>query len=217
MDGFIKILNFKDLLLQGFGVTLLLSLVIILGGTALGLIVASCYTMNNKILNKILAVYTYIFRGTPLLLQLFVGYFGLGYLGLEMSIWSACGIIMSMYAGAYISEVFRAGLESIPKGQYEAAKSLNLSKLDTLVLVILPQVFRKIMPSLIGVYLGLIKDTTIASLVGFNEFMKRAKIVINNTNLPLQVYFVVAIVFFLICFPISKIVSGMEEKGRVRQ
>lgn len=214
MENWSKVFKFMPLMLQGLGVTLILSVIIIIGGTLLGLLVAVAYTTKNKIPSRIVGIYVYIFRGTPLLLQLFVGYYGIAYLGVDINIWVAVSVVMILYAGAYISEIFRSGIESIPKGQYEAAACLNLSKWVTFTRVIIPQVMRKVSPSLIGAYIGFVKDTSIASLIGFSEFLKKSKIAINSTKLPLQVYFVVGVIFFLICFPMSRVTAIMEKKRK---
>ncbi len=216
MNSWLAIWGFRSMLLEGFLITVLLSVIAIIGGTILGMIVAVGYTGKNKILRAILTIYVEIFRGSPLLLQLFIGYFGMAYLGFELSIWEACIYIMILYTGAYVSEIIRSGIESIPKGQYEAAKCIGLSKIDTLRVIILPQTFKKVKFTLIGFFIGLTKDTTIASLVGFNELLKQSKLVINATGYPLQVYFVVGALFFIMCLPLSKFAEKNSVKGASR-
>jgi len=204
---------YKQLLINGLITTLSLSAQAILGGTILGLIVGMLLTTKNKVMRIFLIAYVEVFRGCPLLMQLFMGYFGLSYLGFGISIQAATVGVFTLYGGAYIAEIMRSGIESISRGQWEAAECVGLSRIRTLTDVILPQAFKVSLPPLVGFYLGLIKDTSIASIIGYSELLRESKAIMNITGKPFETYVVVAVIYFMISFPFSKFVSWVERRA----
>ena len=122
MDGFLRVFSYWRLLLDGFLITLKLSLTVIITSTLLGVICGMLFTLKNRGIRGVLRIYVELFRGCPLLMQLFMGYYGLAYLGIQIDIFSAVVLVYTLYGGAYIAEIIRSGIESIPKGQWEAAK-----------------------------------------------------------------------------------------------
>ena len=204
--------DYRAVILQGFFVTLRLSALAVVCGTLFGLFVGFCMTSKWKPVKVICRVYVEIFRGSPLLMQLFLVFFGLPYMGIQISLFQATLLVFTLYGGAYIAEIIRSGIESIPKGQWEAASSMSLTYFDIMRFIILPQSFKVSLPPLVGFYIGLIKDTSIASIIGYVELVKNARAAIGNTNRAFEIYIVVAMLYFIVCFPLSKLVDHMEKR-----
>ena len=197
MDGFLRVFSYWRLLLDGFLITLKLSLTVIITSTLLGVICGMLFTLKNRGIRGVLRIYVELFRGCPLLMQLFMGYYGLAYLGIQIDIFSAVVLVYTLYGGAYIAEIIRSGIESIPKGQWEAAKCIGLNPVDVLR----------------DVVLGLIKDTSIASIIGYSELLREGKTIMNVTGYPFETYILVAVIYFIICYPLSKYVGWTERKA----
>ncbi|TCL03004.1 MULTISPECIES: amino acid ABC transporter permease [Sodalis] len=198
------------LLLKGLGVTLLLSAASIIGGTLLGLLAAVLRSSRNTPAIVVARLYTELFRGSPVLITLMFIYFGVAYFGYDINIFAAGVIGLSVYQGAYIGEVFRAGIEAVPKGQWEVAQILGMNKRHTFLSVILPQTRRIVLPPLIGQYLSLIKDTSIISMIGMSELLRQGQSIVDRVGQPVAVYGLVAALYFIICFPISRWVQHQE-------
>jgi polar amino acid transport system permease protein len=156
-----------------------------------------------------------IFRGTPLLIQLFMAFYGIPYLGrrlylnMAIDIDTATVAVFTLYGGAFVAEIVRSGIQAIPKGQTEAAYSVGLSHLQTIICVVLPQAFKISLPPLIGFYLATIKDT---SIIGYNELVKEAQSLTNVISAPFEIYIIVAAVYFVICYPLSFMVKKIEAR-----
>lgn len=209
--------TYRKLLLMGLKVTIQLSLIMLVGGLILGSLAAAGLSLKSKkkpikILQVVIRVYVEIFRGCPLLIQLFFGYFGISYLGINIGSFTACGVVLVLYAGGYICEIVRSGLEAIPKGQWEAGYCIGLNYLEIMRYSIFPQAFRIFVPSLVGFFVMAIKDTSVVSLIGCADFMQEASIVINKTGMALEIYAAVAVVYFIINYPLSLWVKNMEKR-----
>ena len=198
------------LLLKGLGVTLLLSVAAIIGGTLLGLLAAVLRGGRNIAGRYVARLYTELFRGSPVLITLMFIYFGVAYFGYDINIFAAGVIGLSVYQGAYIGEVFRAGIEAVPKGQWEVAQILGLSRRHTFFSVILPQTGRIVLPPLTGQYLSLIKDTSIISMIGLSELLHQGQSIVDRLGQPVAVYGMVAALYFIICFPLSRWVQRRD-------
>lgn len=198
---------------QGFVVTLLLSAASIVGSTVVGLIAATLRVSRVPVISQIARVYVEIFRGTPLLITLFIVYFGAAYAGFDMDLFAAAVVGISIYHGAYIAELFRGGIEAVPGGQWEASRILGLSTGSTFAHVIMPQTRRLVMPPLIGQYIGLIKDTSLAFIIGLAELVREGQSIIDRIGQPLVVYAIIAALYFVICYPLSLWVRGMEQRN----
>lgn len=209
---FTPVWNARWLLLDSLLTTLLLSAIAVVVGTLVGATVAVLRTLNNVILNVVLRVYVEVFRGTPLLMQLFFVYFGLPMLGVNVDKFWAAFSAISLYTGAYVAEVFRAGVEAVPRGQVEAATALGLSFSQRLTYVISPQALRVALPPLVGVYVSVIKDTSLATVIGYNELMRRAMELVLQYGRPLEIFLTVGVLYFIICFPISKFSEWLERR-----
>lgn len=206
-------LQYREVIIQGFLVTLQLSFLAVVCGTVFGVIVGLILTSKIFVLRSISKVYVEIFRGSPLLMQLFMVFFGLPYIGIQISLFQATLLVFTLYGGAYIAEIVRSGIESIPKGQWEAAQSIGLDYFKIMRHVILPQTLKVSLPPLVGFYLGLIKDTSIASIIGYAEMVKEGQSIINITAKPFEIYIVISLLYFITCFPLSKIVDWMERRN----
>ncbi len=163
----------------------------------------------------IFRAYIWLFRGTPLLMQLFFIFFGLPFLGIEVDAFLAVVIGLTLYSGAYITEIIRAGIESVAKGQNDAALSLGMSFPQMMRRVILPQAGLVTLPPLVGFWIGMVKDTSLATIIGYNELLHNAQEIIDRTGRSTEVYLTVAVLYFAVCFPLSRIVSHLEKRAMV--
>lgn len=205
----------QALLWQGLETTALLSVAAIVGSTLLGLVSAALRTARIPVLAQLSRLYVEVFRGSPLLILLLFVYFGASYLGFsQMSTFTAAAIAISLYEGAYVAEIFRAGIEAVPRGQQEAARVLGLSGRQTFVHVVLPQTRTVALPPLVGQYLSLIKDTSLANVIGLAEMLRQGQAIVDRVGQPLTVYLTVAAVYFIICYPLSLLVRYLERTRR---
>ncbi|WP_421577760.1 amino acid ABC transporter permease [Shinella sp. M31] len=196
--------------------TVLLSTAAFAGGAIVGIAVLFARISPAKWARRFGSGYIALFQGTPLLMQLFLMFFGLPMLGLRIEPWTAAVCGLTFYASAYLAEIWRAGVEALPRGQSEAASSLGLHRLQELRLVILPQAFRITRAPVVGFLVQLIKSTALASILGFEELLKTANAINNATFEPFKVYGLVAIIFFLLCYPLTQYARMLEGKAVFR-
>ena len=199
-------------LLTGLKWTVLLSLVGFVGGGVFGLAIALMRVSERPLMERITAGYIALFQGTPLLMQLFVVYYGLALVGLKLDAWIAVAIGFTLHASAYLGEIWRGSIEAVPKGQTEAAKALSLHYTSRMKDVILPQAIRISLPATIGFLVQLIKGTSLAAIVGFTELTRAGNIVSNQIFQPLLVFGIVGILYFLLCWPLSLYGSHLERR-----
>ncbi|BCB19901.1 amino acid ABC transporter permease [Bosea sp. ANAM02] len=199
-------------LLTGLKWTVLLSLVGFVGGGVFGLAIALMRVSGRPLMERITSGYIALFQGTPLLMQLFVVYYGLALVGLKLDAWVAVAIGFTLHASAYLGEIWRGSIEAVPKGQTEAAKALSLSYVSRMRDVILPQAIRISLPATIGFLVQLIKGTSLAAIVGFTELTRAGNIVSNQIFQPLLVFGIVGILYFLLCWPLSLYGSHLERR-----
>jgi polar amino acid transport system permease protein len=192
--------------------TLLLSIVAFIGGGIGGLIVALARTSEFKWLRWLALSYIKIFQGTPLLMQLFLAFFVPGIFGIDVDPWGAAAVGLSLHASAFLGEIWRGSIEVVPRGQSEAARSLGLTYVPRMFLIIIPQAIRIAIPPTIGFLVQLIKGTSLASIIGFVEITRAAQIINNATFRPFTIFALVALVYFLICWPLSAYSKVMERK-----
>ncbi|MDR5758841.1 amino acid ABC transporter permease [Caballeronia sp. LZ035] len=204
--------NSLSILLQGLVTTLLLSLAAIVGSTLIGLLAAVLRTFGPLGTDRIAKLYTELFRGTPVLITLMFIYFGVSYFGYAIDVFAAGVIGLSVYQGAYIAEVFRSGIESVPKGQWEVSQILGLSRMQAFTSVVLPQTGRIVLPPLVGQYLSLIKDTSIVSMIGMSELMHGGQAIVDRIGKPVEIYGLVALIYFVVCFPLSQWVRHHDRR-----
>ncbi|MEM0674793.1 amino acid ABC transporter permease [Dickeya oryzae] len=209
------IISALPLLLTGLGTTLVLSVAAIIGSTLLGLLAAMLRTSRLPIARQIALLYIELFRGTPILITLMFIYFGVAYFGYDINLFAAGILGLSIYQGAYIAEVFRAGIEAVPKGQWEVSWILGLSKRQTFLSVILPQTRGIVLPPLTGQYLSLIKDTSIVSMIGMSELMHQGQAIVDRIGQPVIIYGLVALLYFAVCFPLSRWVQHHQARSQL--
>lgn len=199
-------------LMQGLKWTLALTLIGFIGGGVFGLLVALARTAETPLTQRVTAGYIALFQGTPLLMQLFVVYYGVALMGFNVDAWIAVAIAFTLHASAFLGEIWRGGIQAVPKGQTEASKALGLHYISTMKDVILPQALRISLPATIGFLVQLIKGTSLAAIVGFVELSRAGQIVSNQTFRPLTVFAIVGVIYFLICWPLSLWGAGVERK-----
>ncbi len=196
--------------------TVLLSLVAFVGGGIVGLGLLILRMSGVRGGARFVAGYVQLFQGTPLLMQLFLAYFGLALFGLELSSWVSAGFALTLYTSAFLVEIWRGCVASIPMGQWEAAQSLALNFGEQLRYIILPQAVRIAIPPTVGFLVQVVKGTALASLIGFVELTKAGTMITNATFRPFLVYGCVAVIYFLLCYPISFYAKSLEGKIHAR-
>ena len=190
-------------LLQAAGWTLVLSLIAFVGGGLVGFIVALCRISPVRWLRWLSTAYVQLVQGTPLLILMFLSYFGLSIAGLTLPALVAAGLSMTVFVSAYIGEIWRGCIQAVPRTQWEAAECLALSKAQRMGLVVLPQALRIATPPTVGFMVQIVKNTSLASVVGFVELARAGQVVNNSIFQPFLVYMLVAGLYFLLCFPLS--------------
>ncbi|SHE95688.1 amino acid ABC transporter permease [Clostridium fallax] len=208
--GFLnKYLNF---FIEGAKYTLIIAILTVLLGTILGLILSLMKISKNKVLNGIASVYIEFVRGTPVLVQLYIVYYGMPSLGIEIPDLLAGVITLSLNSGAYIAEIIRAGINAVDKGQTEAARSLGMSSFLTMRYIIIPQAFKNILPALGNEFITIIKESSIVSIIGIGELMYKSDTVKGLTGQPFEPLIVAAIMYFIMTFTLSKVLGLMERR-----
>jgi polar amino acid transport system permease protein len=199
-------------LLIGLKWTLVLSAVGFVCGCISGLGIALARASGIPLLERLTAGYIAVFQGTPLLMQLFVVYYGLALVGLMLDAWVAVAIGLTLHASAYLGEIWRGSIEAVPRGQTEAAKALSLRYVSRMKDVILPQALRISLPATVGFLVQLIKGTSLASIVGFTELTRAGNIISNQIFQPLTVFGIVGALYFLMCCPLTILGARLERK-----
>jgi polar amino acid transport system permease protein len=209
-----RVLGESDLLFILLAVrwTLLLSLVAFIGGGLGGLAVALARTASVRWLRWLTIGYIKLFQGTPLLMQLFLAFFVPGIFGFDVSPWGAAALGLSLNASAFLGEIWRGSIQSVPHGQTEAARSLGLRYVPRMALVIAPQAARIAIPPTIGFLVQLIKGTSLTSIIGFVELTRAAQVINNATFRPFTIFAMVAAIYFLICWPLSRVSKSLEQR-----
>ncbi len=203
----------KVFLITGVGNTLLLSVITVFFGAILGMILCLIRMSKLKILKTIAIAVVEVVRGTPMLLQLYVGYFIIPkILPFKVSEFMAVAIALCINSACYVSEVFRSGIQSVDKGQTEAARSLGLNSKQTMMKIVLPQAIKTILPSLGNEFIMIIKDTSLASTFYIGEIMTSFLIVKGNSFLQMECLMIVGAIYFVLTFVLSKILGAFERR-----
>jgi polar amino acid transport system permease protein len=202
---------FRNLLLAGRW-TVALSLVAFIGGGLVGLALLVLRLTEIPFLGKLVGGYVQIFQGTPLLMQLFLTYFGIALFGINTSAWAAAAVALTLYTSAFLTEIWRGCVDAIPKGQWEASESLALNFKEQLRYVVLPQAVKIAVPPTVGFLVQVIKGTALASVIGFVELTKAGTMITNATFKPFLVYSCLALMYFALCFPVSLMARRLERK-----
>ena len=212
-----RVFSLNDLLfiLAATRWTILLSLLAFALGGLLGGVIAVLRISRFAPVRLAAAGYVQLFQGTPLLMQLFLIYYGLSLFGLRLDAWTAVTIAYTVYAAAFLGDIWRGCIQAIPKEQWEASRALALGYLAQLFLVILPQAVRIAIPPTVGFMVQLVKATAVASIIGFVELTRAGQLMTNATFQPMIVYPIVAGLYFALCWPLSVWSRRLERQMRV--
>ncbi len=192
--------------------TILLSLMAFVGGGIVGLLVALGRTSSNRLALTVSTGFIQIFRGTPLLLQLFLVFFGAPVIGLEINPWLAAALALTLNSGSFLGEIWRGCIQAIPRGQWEAADALGLSYRNKMRDVVLPQALKIAVPPTVGYLVQIVKGTSLAAIIGFTELTRAGQIINNATFQPMLVFSVVAVIYFFLCWPLSLLAGYLERR-----
>ena len=210
------VFNSFPLLLVGAGVTIQITVLSTAIGFVIGLIVGVARISHVRLLRMLAEVYVEFFRGTPLLVQIFLFYFALPVLTGQridpfIAAISACGI----NSGAYVAEIFRAGIQSVDEGQMEAGRSLGMTWLQTMRYIIVPQAFKRVIPPLGNEFIAMLKDSSLVSVIGFEELTRRGQLIIAKTYGSFEIWLSVAVIYLVMTLTISRFVAYLERRYRV--
>lgn len=200
-------------IIQGVFVTLQYSVTAVCLGMIIGTLLAICKVLDIKPLRFFAHTYTSIFRGTPVLIQLMIIYFGLpGLLGIKLSVFTAGVLAFSFNSGAYISEIIRSGINSVDKGQVEAAKALGVPPILRMKDIIMPQAFRSILPALVNELIDMVKESAIISMIGGMDLMRRAQLVTAETYTFFTPMLTAAATYYILVLIISSFAMALEKR-----
>ncbi|QCO16517.1 amino acid ABC transporter permease [Azospirillum brasilense] len=192
--------------------TLALSAIAFVGGATVGLVIALARTSDIKAVRLAATGYIQLFQGTPLLMQLFLVFFGATVMGLDLNPWAAAALGLTLNASAFLGEIWRGCIQAVPRGQWEAASALGLRYPGLMRYVILPQAVKVAVPPTVGFLVQLIKSTSLAAIIGFTELTRAGQIVNNATFQPFLVFGIVAVLYFLMCWPLSLLSARLERR-----
>ena len=206
-------LNHLVYLIEAARWTLLLSVIAFVGGAIFGLPLALMRVSASRLLRGLASGYIQLIQGTPLLIVLFLSYFGLGIMGYKLVPLVAAGLSLTFYAAAFLGEIWRGCIEAVPRTQQEAADCLGLNRFQQYAWVILPQAVRIAIPPTVGFMVQIVKNTSLASVIGFVELARAGQIVNNSTFEPFAIFTAVAIIYFAICYPLSLAARTLERRA----
>lgn len=205
--------KYSEYYLKGVELTIVLALGAVLFGTLLGLGLTLSRRSRIKPISYIATAYVEFVRGTPLLVQIYIIYIGLPKLiGVDIPDMAIGAIALALNSGAYISEIIRAGIEAVDKGQMEAARSLGMSQRLSMFEIIIPQAFKNILPALGNEFVSIIKESSMVSVIGVAELMYNASIVRGNTALGLEPIIVAAVMYFILTFSLTRVLGYVERR-----
>lgn len=199
-----------EFLLQGALWTIALSACAFMGGALMGLLIALCRISALAGVRGIAAAYIQMVQGVPLLVIMFAGYFGLPAIGVTVSPLMAATLSMTVWVGAYLGEFWRGAIQAVPRAQWEAAECLALSSAQRMFKVIIPQAIRNATPGTVGFMVQIVKNTSLASAVSFVDLTRAGQLINNSTFQPFITFTVVAVIYFLLCYPLSVLSRRLE-------
>ncbi len=206
-------INSLPLLIAGAGITIQITAISVGLGLIIGMFVGIARISNVRLLRVLSAIYIDFLRGTPLLVQIFLIYFALPViLGQRVDPFLAAITACGINSGAYIAEIFRAGIQAIDEGQMEAGRSLGMTWVQTMRYIIVPQAFKNIVPPLGNEFIALLKDSSLVSVIGFEELTRRGQLIIARTYGSLEIWITVAIIYLIMTLTISRLVAYLEKR-----
>lgn len=200
------------ILLKGSMITIELTVISVVLGSIIGIIISLLKLGKNKVIAYIASFYTWLFRGTPMLLQLFVFYYGLPFIGIELTPMKAAILGLSLNSGAYMAEIIRGGIQSVDKGQFEACSALGFTYMQTMRRVILPQTFKNIIPPVGNEFITMLKDTSLVSAIAMSELMRTAQLQLSATARPVEALFITGVLYLVMTSVFTTVFSGFEKK-----
>lgn len=203
-------------LIEGAGMTIVLSIVTMIVSIPIAILLGLVRAIKSR--NLILLVIQWgiglgitVIRGTPLLLQLIFVFFGLPFIGIDIPVMGAAFMALGVYSVAYLTEIVRTGIDSVATTQWEASVSLGFKYMQTMRLVILPQAFKIMIPPTVSFFIGLIKDSSLCAVIGIVELSRAGRILVERTYQSLLIFSIVAMVYFIVCFPLSRFSQKLEK------
>lgn len=204
-------------LLRGAAWTILLSAIAAIGGGLFGFLLALCRISPIKVVRVAAGIYVQLVQGTPLIVIMFLVYFGLPALGLRFTPLLAASVALMIFVSAYLGEIWRGCIESVPKAQWEAAECLALNNSQRMFKVVLPQAIRIATPPTVGFLVQIVKGTSLASVVGFVELTRAGQIINSSLFEPFPVFLLIALIYFSFCYPLSVWSRRLEKRGPALQ
>ncbi|MBB5335750.1 amino acid ABC transporter permease [Pectinatus brassicae] len=212
------VINSFPLLLAGALVTIKITLISVAMGIVIGMFVGIARVVHIKPIKWLAAIYVDFIRGTPLLVQIFIIYFALPLvIGIHMDPFLAAITACSINSGAYVAEIFRAGIQAVDEGQMEAGRSLGLTWPQTMRYIIIPQAFKSVIPPLGNEFIALLKDSSLVSVIGFEELTRRGQLIIARTYGSLEIWLSVAFIYLIMTVTISRLVAYLERRFDVKK
>lgn len=210
------IIDSLPLLMSGALMTIKITIFAVGLGFIIGLFLSLARLSNFWIFRVFATIYVGVIRGTPLLVQIFIIYFALPTLiNHRIDPYTAAVAACSINSGAYVSEIFRAGLQSVDKGQMEAGRSLGLSWVQTMKEIIVPQAFKNVIPALGNEFIAMLKDSSLVSVIGFEELMRQGQLIIARTYASVEIWSAVALIYLVMTLSITQLVTYMEKRFKV--
>ena len=209
-----RVVGYWPVLLKGLGMTMALSVLALLIGSVIGFALGVLRAGPNRTLSRAVGLYVDFFRGTPFLLQVFIVFFILPQVGIELSAFTAGVVALSNVAGCFIGEIVAAGIQSVPAGQKEAAAASGFTRAQQMRLIVLPQAVRVVTPSLVGQFVLLIKDSSVVSAIGLLDLTRSGWMIVQNVPNGLLVFGIVGLGYFVICYPLIWLSRRQERRGQ---
>jgi polar amino acid transport system permease protein len=206
------IAHYYPVVLKGIGITLAVSSLSLLAGVLIGFLLGVGRASRLRVLAFAIGAYTDVFRGTPVLVQLFVVFFILPLAGIELDSFTAGVVALSNVTACFISEIVASGIRAVPRGQVEAASAAGLSRFQQLRLVVLPQAVRMVIPSLVGQFVLLVKDSSVVSAIGLFDLTRSGWVVVQSVPNGLLVFSLVGLGYFVICYPLLHLSRRLEKR-----
>ncbi len=208
-------LNDLIFLLESLRWTLVLTVIALTFGSVAGLVIALLRVSQLRVLRILSGLYIQIIQGSPVLMILFLSYYGLSLMGFQLPALVAASISMSVYVSGYLGEIWRGCIQSVAKQQWEASESLGMTRYQQFRHIILPQAMRIALPPTTGFAVQVVKNTSITSIIGFVELSRAGQLINNSTFQPFRVFLTVAAIYFAVCYPLSRLSGWLERKLHV--
>lgn len=209
-----RVMGYWPVLLKGIGMTVSLSILSLMIGVVFGFAFGILRAGRNRTLSRLLGLYIDFFRGTPFLLQVFIVFFVLPEIGIELSAFTAGVVALSNIAACFIGEIVASGIKAVPAGQSEAAAASGLTRIQQMRHVVLPQAVRIVTPSLVGQFVLLIKDSSVVSAIGLLDLTRSGWVIVQSVPNGLLVFGIIGLAYFAICYPLIYLSRRMERRGQ---